>query len=89
MPHCAALTHPGYISVGQSQDPLPVGSVDEEAIGLGDCSDVGAQRGVGSVWDRHQVGAQLPFPATLGVGNVDAPAEVTVRAGAVSGNINW
>lgn len=33
--------YPGYVCVGQSQDPLPVGSVDEEAIWLGDGRDVG------------------------------------------------
>lgn len=33
--------YPGYVCVGQSQDPLPVGSVDEEAIWLGDGRNVG------------------------------------------------
>lgn len=71
-------SYPGYISVGQSQDSLPVGSIDEEAIRLGDRSDVGAQRGVRAMRDRDQVGAQLPLPATLGVGNIHAPTLVTV-----------
>jgi len=75
-------SYPGYVGVGQSQDSLPVGSIDEEAIRLGDGGDVGAQRGVGAVGHGHQVGAQLPLPATLSVGNVDAPPLVAVRVGA-------
>lgn len=74
--------YPCYISVCKPQDPLPVGPIDEEAIRLSDCSDVGAQRGIGAVGDWHQVGAQLSFPATLGVGNVHTPAQVTVGTGA-------
>lgn len=77
-------SYPGYVGVGQSQDSLPVGSVDEEAIWLGDGSDVGAQRGVGAVGDGDQVRSQLPLPATLRVGNIHTPALITVRAGAVN-----
>lgn len=80
--------YPGYVCVGQSQDPLPVGSVDEEAIWLGDGRDVGPQRGIGTVWDRHQVGAQLALPAALRVWDVHASALVTVWAGAV-GVAGW
>lgn len=78
-------SYPGYICVGQPQDPLPVGSVDEETIWLCDGSDVGTQRGVRSVGNWDQVGAQLPFPASLSVWDIHTPALVTVRAGAVNG----
>lgn len=79
-------SYTGYISVGQPQDSLPVGSIDEEAIGLGDSSNVGAQRGIRAMWDRHQVSAQLPLPAPLRVRYVHTPTLVTVRAGAVNGH---
>lgn len=70
--------YPGYVCVGQSQDSLPVRSIDEEAIRLGDGGNVGTQRGVGTVWDRHQVGAQLPLPAALRVRDIYTSALVTV-----------
>lgn len=84
-------TYPGYVCVGQSQDSLPVGPIDEEAIWLGDGGDVGTQRGVGAVWDRHQVSAQLPLPATLRVRDIYTSALVTVWAGAAqqSGREMW
>lgn len=62
--------YPSYISIGQSQDSFPIRSIDEEAIRLDDCGDVGTQRGVGTVGHGHQVGAQLPLPAALRVRDV-------------------
>lgn len=77
-------TYPSYVSIGQSQDSLPIRAVDEEAIRLDDCGDVGTQRGVGPVGHGHQVGAQLSLPAALGVGDVHALPLVVVGAGAGS-----
>lgn len=77
-------SYSGYISVGQPQDSLPIRSIDEKAIWLGDRGYIGPQGGVGPMWDRHQVGSQLPLPATLGVWDVHTPTLVTVRAGAVN-----
>lgn len=72
------MFYPGYISVGQSQDAFPVRSIDEEAIRLDDCGDVGAQCGVRTVWHRHQVSAQFSLPATLGVRDINTLTLVVV-----------
>ena len=71
-------SYPSYISIGQPQDSLPVGPIDEEAIRLGDCSNVGPEGGVRAVRDRDEVSAQLPLPATLSVWHIYTPALVTV-----------
>lgn len=76
------MFYPGYISIGQSQDSFPIRSIDEEAIWLDDCGDVGTQCGVRTVGHRHQVRAQLSLPATLGVRDINTLTLVMVWAGA-------
>lgn len=88
-------SHPGNLSVGQPQDALPVGTIDEELVRFSDGSDVGTHRDVGAMRDAHQVSAQLPLPLALGVGHIHTLSEVSVCAGpvkrqrSVSAKLQW